>query len=458
MSFLGNVGKILSKNNNRFEPKELATVPTNGPLQGTNYNFSSWQGINFDGSHNNVLTTNETVFSVITRLANTLASLPIHFYRKESQDDRGTTIGLLRTEANENDSGYQLINQTEVARNTNGNGYIWIQRDALMQPMALWPIDPEFVVIERNVDDNSIWYRVSYDQYNFIVSNKDMIHVKHIHPLNTAYGVSPIDVLRNSLKFQKSVEDFSLNEMSKKDSYVIEYDRSVDPDKRQAIIDDFVKMIKANGGAVVQERGFKFDRFESKFNPADLASVEGISRIRIANAFDVPLSFVNDNTSNATTNVEHVMTQFVEMTLNPIVKQYESEFNRKLLTPGQIARGYYFKFNVNGLMRGDTAARTQFYQMMIRNGIATPNELRRLEDLPVAKDKNADKLWFSKDLALLDQADKINAPANTSAGQDETKGGDVDGQNQSNEASNLHDNQGGSKQSSGRNEHRWRNR
>uniref|UniRef100_UPI003F5512E1 phage portal protein n=1 Tax=Lactobacillus acidophilus TaxID=1579 RepID=UPI003F5512E1 len=456
MSFLGNVGKILSKKSN-LSPKELATVPANRGWRGENYNFSAWQGVSFDGSHDNVLTTNETVFSVITRLSNTLASLPIHFYRKDNQDDKGTTINLLRIEANENTSGYQLINETEVARNTNGNGYIWIQRDALMQPMALWSINPNFVVIERNTDDNSIWYRVSYDQFNILVPNKDMIHVKHIHPLSSIYGVSPIDVLRDSLKFQKSVEDFSLNEMSKKDSYVIEYDRSVDPDKRQAIINDFVKMIKANGGAVVQERGFKFDRFESKFNPADLASVEGISRIRIANAFDVPLSFVNDNSSNATTNVEHVMTQFVEMTLNPIIKQYESEFNRKLLTPNQIARGYYFKFNVNGLMRGDTAARTQFYQMMIRNGIATPNELRRLEDLPVAKDKNADKLWFSKDLALLDQADKINAPANTSAGQDETKGGDVDGP-KDNQASGLHDNQGGSKQSSGRNEHRWRNR
>lgn len=456
MSFLGNARKILSKNN-QLSAKELATVPANRGWRGENYNFQAWQGVNFDGSHDNILTTNETVFSVITRLANTLASLPIHFYRKDNQDDKGTTINLLRTEANENTSGYQLINETEVARNTNGNGYIWIQRDALMQPMALWSINPNFVVIERNTDDNSIWYRVSYDEFNFLVPNKDMIHVKHIHPLNSIYGVSPIDVLRDSLKFQKSVEDFSLNEMSKKDSYVIEYDRSVDADKRQAIINDFVKMIKANGGAVVQEKGFKFDRFESKFNPADLASVEGISRIRIANAFDVPLSFVNDNSSNATTNVEHVMTQFVEMTLNPIIKQYESEFNRKLLTNNQIARGYYFKFNVNGLMRGDTAARTQFYQMMIRNGIATPNELRRLEDLPVAKDKNADKLWFSKDLALLDQADKINAPANTSAGQDETKGGDADEQ-QDDQASNLHDSQGGSEQSSGRNEHRWRNR
>ena len=211
--------------------------------------------------------------------------------------------------------------------------------------------------------------------------------------------------------------------MSKKDSFVIEYDRSVNSEKRQAIINDFVKMIKQNGGAVVQEKGFKYDRFESRFNPADLASVEGISRIRIANAFDVPLSFVNDNSSKATTNVEHVMTQFVEMTLAPIIRQYESEFNRKLLTPNQRARGYYFKFNVNGLMRGDTAARTQFYQMMIRNGIATPNELRKLEDMPVAKDKNADKLWFSKDLALLEDADKINDPNN--AEKLSVKGGDI---------------------------------
>lgn len=417
MSFLGNIGKALSN-----APK-MSSSDSNS-WRGQHYNFVPWQNLSFIGSQNDVLSTNETVFSVITRLANTLASLPIHFYKKDSQHDADGPITLLRTEANANYSGFQLINDTETARNLTGNGYIFIQRDQFsMAPIALWAIDPNYVTILRNQDDNSIWYRVAEDGFNFTVSNMDMIHVKHIHPLSTLYGISPIDVLRDSLRFQKSVEDFSLNEMSKKDSYVIEYDRSVDEEKRQAIINDFVKMIKQNGGAVVQEKGFKYDRFESKFNPADLASVEGISRIRIANAFDVPLSFVNDSSSKATTNVEHVMTQFVEMTLAPIVKQYESEFNRKLLTPNQRARGYYFKFNVNGLMRGDTAARTQFYQMMIRNGIATPNELRKLEDMPVAKDKNADKLWFSKDLALLEDADKINDPNN--AEKLSVKGGDI---------------------------------
>lgn len=96
------------------------------------------------------------------------------------------------------------------------------------------------------------------------------------------------------------------------------------------------------------------------------------------------------------------MTQFVEMTLLPIVKQYEAEFNRKLLTPEQRARGFYFKFNVNGLLRGDTASRTNFYQMMIRNGIASVNDLRKLEDLPPSDAKNADQLWLSGDMYPID--------------------------------------------------------
>ncbi len=205
------------------------------------------------------------------------------------------------------------------------------------------------------------------------------------------------------MTFQKSVQDFSLSEMNKKDSYIIKYDRSVSPEKRQAIIQDFVRMIKDNGGAVVQEKGFEYDRFATNFQPSDLSTVESITRSRIATAFNVPISFLSESeASHSNKTAEQVMTQFVEMTLLPIVKQYEAEFNRKLLTPEQRARGIYFKFNVNGLLRGDTASRTNFYQMMIRNGIASINDLRKLEELPPSDAKNADQLWLSGDLYPID--------------------------------------------------------
>ena len=78
----------------------------------------------------------------------------------------------------------------------------------------------------------------------------------------------------------------------------------------------------------------------------------------------------------------------------PIVRQYEHEFNRKLLTKADRLKGFYFKFNLGGLLRGDTAARTQFYQAMLRSGGMKPDEVRRLEDLPPLGGK-ANELWIS---------------------------------------------------------------
>ena len=234
-----------------------------------------------------------------------------------------------------------------------------------------------------------------------------------------------------------------MNEMDKKDAYIIQYDRSVGQEKRQALMDDFRRMIKENGGAILQEQGFKIDRYESRFQPGDLQTVSNITKQRIANAFNVPLSFLDNGNTNNAKSSESIMTQFVEMTLIPIVRQYEAEFNRKLLTQNQRARGYYFKFNINGLMRGDTASRTSFYAMMIRNGIATPNELRKLEDLPETKDKNADKLWFSKDLALLEDADKFSKSTDIKQ-VPQLKGGDNPDDDNENEDAKLSDNQTGS--------------
>ena len=51
---------------------------------------------------------------------------------------------------------------------------------------------------------------------------------------------------------------------------------------------------------------------------------------------------------------------------------------RDLLTE-QERKKYFFKFNTNGLMRGDTAARTAYYNVM-QNGILNADEIRTAED------------------------------------------------------------------------------
>lgn len=406
--------------------KQLVTGRS-GSWKGDHYDFMPWAN-NVFGYKNNSLQTNEEIFSVVTRLANTVSSLPIHLYQNYDEVNNSLS-NLLNGESNPSMTSFSLINQLETSRNTDGNGYAFIERDNTGTPIRLWPIEPSTVVVKRNLDDNSIWYEVNSSEWHFMVYNTEMIHVRHITPLDGVVGISPIDVLKGPLDFQKAVEDFSLSEMNKKDAYIIQYDRSVSDEKRRAMIEDFRRMIKENGGAVVQEKGFTFDRFESRFQPGDLKTTESITRSRIANAFNVPLAFLNESTGTSTgTLSEQLMIQFVKMTLVPIVKQYEAEFNRKLLTQSQRARGMYFKFNVNGLLRGDTAARTNFYQMMIRNGIASPNDLRKLEDLPPVKDDTANQLWITGDLYPIDlaiQDRNSREPSPESENAEPEKGGDT---------------------------------
>lgn len=435
------------------------TENATGTWDGPGFHFSNWANSNFYGSHNGALRTNDEIFGVVSRLANTLASLPIHEYHNYKEVNTSLS-DLLEGEANPSLSSFQLINQLETSRNTDGNAYAWIERDRSGTPIHLWPLDPGTVIVKRNVDDNSIWYEVNSDEYHFIVFNTEIIHVKHISPLTGVLGISPLDVLKGPMKLQKAVEDFSLNEMSKKDNYIIKYDRSISPERLQALLKSFKEMVNNNGGAIVQERGFDIERYESTFQPGDLSSANSVTRSRVATAFNVPLSFLNESLDkgNGKSN-EQVMAQFVQMTLVPIVKQYESEFNRKLLTRGQRARGFYFKFNVNGLLRGDTSARTNFYQMMIRNGIATQNDLRKLEDLPPLSDKSADVTWISKDLFPTENQMKASVVASTNDddGEDEekgqpepTKGGEA---SDTSRDAKVPDNQARSKGYTGRNVH-----
>jgi len=190
--------------------------------------------------------------------------------------------------------------------------------------------------------------------------------------------------------------------MSRKDSFILKYGSNVSEEKQQQIINMFKKYYESNSGVLFQEPGVEINSIDRNFVSADLKNEDDITDKRIANAFNVPLQFLNANTGGTFSSNEQLMTQFVQMTLTPIVRQYEQEFEKKLLTTAALSEGSYFKFNMNSLLRGDMQARANFYQIMRRNGIYTTNDILDLEDLPESTDEYADKLFVSGDLYPID--------------------------------------------------------
>jgi len=58
----------------------------------------------------------------------------------------------------------------------------------------------------------------------------------------------------------------------------------------------------------------------------------------------------------------------------------EQTIYKDLLTVSE-QENHYAKFNVNALLRGDIATRTQYYHSMRQDGIMNGDEIRELEDM-----------------------------------------------------------------------------
>lgn len=59
----------------------------------------------------------------------------------------------------------------------------------------------------------------------------------------------------------------------------------------------------------------------------------------------------------------------------------EVELENKLFFPGETDQ-FQVKIDLNGLMRGDTNARSEWYRTSIQNGIHSRNEIRQMEGYP----------------------------------------------------------------------------
>jgi hypothetical protein len=67
--------------------------------------------------------------------------------------------------------------------------------------------------------------------------------------------------------------------------------------------------------------------------------------------------------------------------LGPWIERFEQVISRDLLTEDEVSQGYFAKFNVEGLLRGDAASRSTYYKNGIIDGWLVRNEARSNEDM-----------------------------------------------------------------------------
>lgn len=348
-------------------------------------------------------------------MANSMSSLPLKLYKDNFNQVNNRIADLMANGPNPFMTSFEFIRMMEVHRDTYGNAFALKKFNDQYQVDGLYILDPNRVepVLEKGSYD--LYYEVDTGEKRYYVHNLDMIHVSHI-TTDGLKGISPIDVLRNSIDYDRKIREFSLSQMDSglKASFILSMSTHLGEKEKLETLESFKNFYQDNGGVILLDSGSQLEEIKRDFIDLKVFEVEKVTRSRVAIVFNLPLHMLGESEGNRYSNPETSSIEFTQNTMLPIVRQYEQEFNRKLLTDAERGRGLHFKFNLNALLRADEKTRGEFYFKGIRSGWITPNEVRAYEEKPPLP--GADKLFMSKDLSPIDDPERLGKEVNTGDG------------------------------------------
>lgn len=343
----------------------------------------------------------EAIYAAVTRIANTVASIPVHVYKGRERQDTHPLEKLLNLSPNPSMSAYIFKQTMEAFRNTEGMAYALTIRDGLGEITRLDVLDPTRVrpLIER--DSREIWYDITLEGKMYPIPGYMVLALKHMSA-NGISGIRPLDVLRGSLDYDAEVKEISLNQLDGiNHGVMLEVPgQALDETRKAQIVADFLDAYESSGQRVlVLEGGIKATTFNQSPVDAQLMDVERITRNRVATVYNLPPHMLGDYSDTSFSTAEQQMQEFLQLTIIPIVQQWEDELNRKLLSDADYKAGYRFRFDTDSLIRADMVAMANKYQMAIRGGWMRMNEVREREGLP--PDPNGDELMCARDVIPL---------------------------------------------------------
>ena len=347
------------------------------------------------------------VYSCVRILAEAVAGLPLHFYRykddgsKEKATDH-TLYKLLHDEPNPEMSSFVFRETLMTHLLLWGNAYAQIIRNGKGEIIALYPLMPNKMQVDRD-DNGEIYYiyQRSNEEAKTMEGNQvylkksDVLHIPGLG-FDGLVGYSPIAMAKNAIGLAIATEEYGAKFFANgaAPSGVLEHPGTIkDPSRvREAWQSQFGG--SGNSGKVaVLEEGMKYTPISISPEQAQFLETRKFQINEIARIFRVPPHMVGDLEKSSFSNIEQQSLEFVKYTLDPWVIRWEQSLARSLLSVEEKNK-YFFKFNVEGLLRGDYQSRMNGYAIARQNGWMSANDIRELENLDKISPEDGGDLYL----------------------------------------------------------------
>lgn len=364
----------------------------------------------------NNATSEVTYFTCLKVLSEGIAKLPLDL--QEVSNDGGIRDlkeeplwRTVRVRPNPYMSPSSFWTIVENCRNHYGNAYVYIDRDT-EKGVTLWPLSSDCMRIMmigpdktnpglRESDDVLYIYNDPDNGQEYVFPSEDILHFRSSSIFGGLVGLSVQEKLKTSIYGAKRSQKM-LNELYDSNfvpKAVLMFDGTAEMDQKNQ--ETYLKMLQdyvegKNSGAksfLPLSRGTTVQPLNIRLTDGQFLELRQYTALQIAAAFGIKPNHLNDYTKSSYANSETQQLAFYTDTMLYNLKQYEEEMIYKLLSYGQQAKGWRFKFNIAAVLRGDTKSQVESLTQGISCGLYTPNEARRNIDLP--NKPGGDRLYFN---------------------------------------------------------------
>ncbi len=367
-----------------FNPTEQRTMTT--------ANTDGWQDIISPTTASGVNVTTLTslgvpaVLRAVTLLAGAVASLPLKVYRKAS-DGRIPATGhpvdrLLQRAPNPLMTAFTFKELIMNCLLLNGNFYAYIEYDQASRAAALWPLDPNRVIVEQNATTGAITYRVSTTQGQQVLAPVNVLHVLGV-TLDGIRGVSPVTLARESIGGAiaelKHGQSFFKNGAAV--GGVLQHPGHLGPEAAETLRTSWREKYSGSdnaGKVAILEEGMTFNAVALSNKDSQWLESRQVTILDIARIFGVPPALLGHLEKASYSSQEAQNLEFLTHSLRPWLTRIEQAVEKALLVDANV----YVEFTTGDLLRTDLKTRYDAYRTALSAGWMSVNEVRRLENLP----------------------------------------------------------------------------
>lgn len=322
------------------------------------------------------------VWAAVAFLSRTLAALPLHAYRS-AKAGPARVGGKLETVIHENPNpgmdAFKFRQWFWQQVFTGGRGLAWIERTP-GGVEALWPLDPSKVTVKR-VGLETVYHFTGRDY-----PASDVIDVPFMLKADGLSHYGPVTMASKSIQLAIAMNDYGSQFFAGGGVPPLAMTGPM-PAGAAAMKSAMADVHRAIQAAKTSNKPIfpmppGYDLKPVGFDPGKSQMIEArrFQIEEIARTYQLPPVFLQDLTRATFSNAEQQDLHLVKHLIGQWAQALEGEMNLKLF--GRESGNRFVEHNLDGLLRGDFLTRMQGHAAGIQNGIRTPNETRRLENLP----------------------------------------------------------------------------